>query len=216
MLFELPKHTIVNRVIPKNAFDEYTNTKQKKLFVDTIERLKWMNKLSTETINLPSEEIQEIQIFEIELRKKEKIEVLLDLINKSIPYHIIFILSYENEVLVSTSKKHPHPTNDNQSVIDWTFSTEWFAKKNNTLQLNLSGTIDKIFSDLCFQISGKQNLSLPELIKHEEKKKALEKEITRLENAIKKAKQFNEKVNLNNELQKVNKILQEILIQCRS
>jgi len=210
MLFELPKHTIVNRVIPKNAFDEYSNTKQKKLFVDTIERIKWSNKLSTETINLPSGDIQEIQIFEIELRKKEKIELLLELINKSIPYHIIFILSYEDEVLVSASKKHPHPTNDNQSVIDWTFCTDWFSKTNNTIQLKLSGTIDEIFSDLCFQISGKQDLSLQELIKQEEKRKALEAEITRLENAIKKAKQFKEKVELNNELQKTNKMLKEI------
>lgn len=210
MLFELPKHTIVNKVIPKNAFDEYSNTKQKRIFVDTIERIKWSNKLSTETINLPSSDIQEIQIFEIELRKKEKIEVLLELINKAIPYHIVFILSYENEVLVSTSKKHQHPTNDNQSVIDWTFSTDWFLNTDNTLQLKLSGTIDKIFSDLCFQISGKQNLSLPELIKQEEKKKALETEITRLENAIKKAKQFKEKVELNNELQKASEQLNEL------
>lgn len=201
MLFELPKHTIVNKVIPKNAFDEYSNTKQKRIFVDAIERIKWSNKLSTETINLPSSDIQEIQIFEIELRKKEKIEVLLELINKAIPYHIVFILSYENEVLVSTSKKHSHPTNDNQSVIDWTFSTDWFLNTDNTLELKLSGTIDKIFADLCFQISGKQNLSLPELIKQEEKKKALETEINRLENAIKKVKQFKDKVELNYKLQ---------------
>lgn len=210
MLFELPRHTIVNRVIPKNAFDEYSNTKQKKLFVDTIERIKWSNKLSTETINLPSGDIQEIQIFEIELRKKEKIEVLLELINKSIPYHIIFILSFENEILVSASKKHPHLTNDNQSVIDWTFSTGWFSKKDNVLELKLTGTIDKIFSDLCFQISGKEDLSLPELIKQEEKKKALKTEISRLENAIKKAKHFKEKVDLNTRLHEIKQILKNI------
>ena len=32
--FNLPASTIVNRFIPKNAFDDYTNTKQKKKFVE--------------------------------------------------------------------------------------------------------------------------------------------------------------------------------------
>lgn len=202
-LFELPKYTIVNKVIPKNAFDEYANTKQKKLFVDLIKRIRWVNKLSSETINLPGGDIKEIQLFEIQLRKKEKIEVLLDLINKSIPYHIIFVLSYDNEVLISASKKHLHPTNENQAVIDWTFSTGWLLKSESTIRIKLSNSIDEIFSDLCFQISGTQDLSLAELIEKEVKKRSLQTEMTRLQNSIKKSKQFKEKVELNEELQRL-------------
>jgi hypothetical protein len=112
-IFELPKHTNVNKVIPKNSFDKHTNTKQKKLFIDVVERIKWLYKLSKESINLAGKDILEIQIFEIELRKKEKIEVLLDLIDKSIPYHIIFILRFKGEFSLSVSQKHPHATNDN-------------------------------------------------------------------------------------------------------
>ena len=47
--FNLPKQTQVNKSIPKNAFDSYINSKQKKLFVDIIERIRWTNKLSVET-----------------------------------------------------------------------------------------------------------------------------------------------------------------------
>ncbi len=203
-IFELSKHTNINKVIPKNSFDTYTNTKQKRLFVDVVERIKWMHKLSKESINLMGKDILEIQIFEIELRKKEKITTLLDLIDKSIPYQIIFILRFKGEFLISASQKHVHPTNDNQAVIDWSFRSEWIQENKNSFRLNLKGSLDDIFNDLCFQISGKEKMTIAELIEHEEKIKRLEDEAVKLQSAIKKAKQFNEKVELNLKLQEVN------------
>ena len=44
--FNLPDATRVNRVVPKNAFDKYTNSKQKKRFKDVVQRISWTNKLS--------------------------------------------------------------------------------------------------------------------------------------------------------------------------
>ena len=38
-MLNLPKSTVVKKVIPKNAFDAYTNTKQKKAFADKIVRI---------------------------------------------------------------------------------------------------------------------------------------------------------------------------------
>lgn len=202
-MFELPRHTIVNKVIPKNSFDSYTNTKQKKLFVEVVERIKWLHKLSKETINIKGIDVNEIQIFEIELRQKEKIEVLLDVIDKAIPYHIIFILRFNNERLVSLARKHTHPTNENQSVIDWTFRSPWFSVDNIPLELKLKGSLDDVFNDLCFQISGKKKKSITELIQYEEELKRLKDEVIKLESAIKRSKQFNEKVQLNLKLQNI-------------
>lgn len=171
-----------------------------------------MHKLSKESINLMGNDILEIQIFEIELRKKEKIEVLIDLIDKSIPYQIIFILRFNDEFLLSASQKHPHPTNDNQAIIDWPFRSEWIQETKNPFRLNLKGSLDDIFNDLCFQITGKENLSISELIEHEAEIKRLTDESSRLKSAIRKAKQFNEKVELNLKLQKVNNILNDSTI----
>lgn len=210
-IFNLPKHTVVNKVIPKNAFENYINTKQKKLFVEVIERVRWLNKLSPETTNISGKNIQEIQVFEIELRKKEKVEALLDIIDKTIPYHIIFILKFENARLISLTQKHTHPTNDNQAVIDWSFRSSWFNVNNNSYALNLKGSLDNVFNDLCFQISGKENTSITELIHQEEEIKKLNNEATKLQSAIKKSKQFNEKVELNIKLQLVNDKLMKIL-----
>lgn len=202
-MFNLPKHTKVNRVVPKNSFDAFTNTKQKQLFSAVIERIRWTNKLSKETVNLTGNDIKEIQIFVVELHRKEKVEQLLDIIDKVIPYHIIFILLHEDELLISSSKKHPHPANDNLAVIDWTFKSNWFT--DNSYSLNLKQSLDETFSDFCLQLSGKKKMSIQELIEFETELKELEKKKIMLESSIRKTKQFNKKVELNVALQIVEK-----------
>jgi hypothetical protein len=203
--FNLPKQTQVNKSIPKNAFDSYINSKQKKLFVDIIERIRWTNKLSVETINLEGKKISEIQIFEVALRQKDNIEKLLEIIDKSIPYHIIFVLNFEDQVKISVAQKHLHPTNENNTVIDWTFKSEWLNKDLIKYQLNLKGTLDSVIKDFCIQLSGKKedvDLSLNELVEKESQIEKLEKEINKLKSQIKKTKQFNQKVELNALLRK--------------
>jgi hypothetical protein len=135
--FSLPESTEVQRVIPKNAFTRYTNTKQKKAFTDLVQKITWKNKLSKDTINLHSHDIQEIQIFEIQLKIKEDTSSLLDIIDKAIPYHIIFKVQFEEELFISTAKKHPHPINEDLAVLDWRFGSGWFKKGTREYSLAL-------------------------------------------------------------------------------
>lgn len=203
--FQLPPTTNVQRIISKNNFDSYTNTKQKKLFTDKITRITWNQKLSTETVNLESNEIKEIQIFTIELKLKEEISPVLDIIDKAIPYHIIFIVRYHDHLYLSTSKKHPNPTNENSSVIDWTFKSSWFKGIKSKYQLNLKQSIDAVFKDFCIQLSGRFDLAnqpLDSIIETQKQINSLKKEIAVLKSSISKSKQFNRKVELNLILQK--------------
>jgi hypothetical protein len=198
----LPLSTSINRSIPKNAFDKYTNSKQKRIFIDSIEKIKWSNKIASETINLPAIDIKEIQVFEVHLKEKVKIKEVLDIIDKSIPYHIVFFLYFKEFVMISTSKKHPHVTNEDIAVIDWTFETEWILIKDLNIKFNLKQNIDFIYSDLCFQINGNVNedKNIIEIIALESQIKSLKHQISRLESVIKNSKQFNKKVELNLEL----------------
>ena len=120
-IFDLPDKVKVNKVVPKNAFDSFTNSKQKQLFTDLIKRITWEYKLSEATTNLPAKEIKEIQVFYVELKQKLEVKGILDIIDKAIPYPIIFLVNWNNEFYFTTSTKHAHPINDNISVIDWTF-----------------------------------------------------------------------------------------------
>lgn len=207
--FELPKSTIVNKFIPKNAFDELSNSSQRKKFTDTIDKIIWLNKLSKDTINLDGNDIKEIQIFEVKLKTKEKILPLLNIIDKAIPYHIIFIVTYSEDLYLSTSKKHNHINNENISVIDWNFSLDWQANVKKKIILNLKESIDFIYTDFCSQLSGFLSKNIKEIIEKDSSNTKLKKQIQELELKIKKEKQFNLKVEMNEKL----KALQKILIQ---
>lgn len=211
--FNLPARTKVGRVIPKNAFDKYTNTKQKKLFSDYIHRVTWANKLSEETLNLNAGDIKEIQVFRVELKGRYDMTKILDIINGSIPYNIVFWVEYQEEAFISTALKHPHPTNNDIAVIDWTFISDWFNKNENYFSFNLRGNIDAVFKDMCVQISGKPDLStktIEEIQREHQEIDQLKKEIIKLKKAITNSRQFNEKVELNLRLKEIEKSLNEL------
>lgn len=215
MLFKsLPKTTKVNKVVPKNAFDEYTNTKAKKNFTEFIKRITWTNKLSKETINLEAKEIEEIQFFKIELKQKADIQKILDIINKTIPYPIIFWIEFSNEAYLSTASKHPHPTNDNLSVVDWNFNSKWFNALECPFQLNLKTTLDETLKDIYLQISDREDFrkkTVNQLIENQQKVKTLKNEINKLKTQITKTKQFNQKVELNLQLKEKENELNKLL-----
>ena len=209
--FNLPSRTKVGRVVPKNAFDEYTNTKQKKQFTDGIERITWTHKLSNETVNLEAKDIKEIQVFKIELKKQTAILKILEIINKAIPYHIVFWVEFKEQAYISTASKHPHPANEDIAVVDWTFSSDWFNKDNNGYAFNLKGSLDTVFKDLCVQLTGKPDLgkqSLDSILNGQQEIDRLKKEISKLKSAISKSKQFNETVDLNLKLKNAEKELE--------
>ena len=203
-MLKLPASTIVDKIIPKNSFEEYATAKQRKLLSSYVARIKWLNKISTQTVNLQGKEINEIQIFELELKEKFNINELLALINKVIPYQILFVLRFNEEVMYSVSKKHIHPANENQAVVDWTFSTTWTNVIDDQFEIQLSKTLDFVFQDICFKISGKnrsKEKDIETLIAKEQQLKQLNSEIEKTQKAIDKCRQFNKRVELNQKLQ---------------
>lgn len=212
-LLSLPDTAKVNRVIPKNAFDSYTTAKQKKLFAELIARITWTHKLSPDTINLEAKEIKEIQIFKIELKVKQEIQPVLDIIDKSIPYNIIFVVEHDTLNYLSTSSKHPNPINEDNAVIDWTFKTEWFQSSDNKYTLQLKMNLDSVYHNFCMQLSSKSGVaskSIQALVEYNKKMDALNREIARLKLLISRSEQFNNKVTLNLLLKRLEKELKAL------
>ncbi len=210
----IPKSAEVMRVVPKNAFHDYTNHKEKQSFTKLIKKITWQHKLSAETINLSGGDIEEIQVFDIELKIKQTIPDLLKVIDKAIPYPLIFSVRYGDQVYFSAAQKHPHPTNPKTSVIDWVFESDWQHRFDHNYQLDLRGSLDEIFKDFCVQLSGLPELSkLPvaDIIFYKKQAEALEKEITKVRRALKGTRQYNRKVELNVELQAKEEELSDVL-----
>jgi len=201
-MFQLPKNIEVGKVIPKNAFDSYTNTKQKKEFADKILRITWTHKISLDTVNLAGDAITEIQIFKIELKEKIQIKDILTIIDKAIPYPIIFWIEYDGACYLSASAKHSHPQNEDNAVIDYTFSTDWLNKDQIPYQIVLKNKLDWVFKNFCEQLNDNQTQTktLTELVSTQKVKEDLDKKIARLQSEISRCRQFNKKVELNMKL----------------
>lgn len=204
-IFHLPEASVVNRFVPKNSFDSFLNTKQKRLFTDKLSRITWSHKLAVETINLDGKDIKEIHVFEIELKEKGDVEEILLLIQKVIPYTVIFIVRYDKEYYLSTSVKHANAKNEDFSVIDYTFSSDWLSNADIPFSITLKNNLDWVFKDFCDQFKSIETTtdSIGELVEEQKQNDKLKKEIVKLKSQIAKCKQFNKKVELNMKLKKL-------------
>jgi len=208
-MFNLPRSTEVDKIIPKNAFDAFTNTKQKKAIAEKLLRIKWIHKLSSDTTNLKGRELEEIQVFDIELKEKTDIKDLLVLINKAIPYPIIFIVRFEELLYLSTSPKHINPNKENSTVIDYTFNSGWINKNEFNFTIELKNSLDWVYNKFCeqFSVTKVETSNLTDLVKVQKSNDALRKEIEKLKSAIPQCKQFNKKVELNMRLKALQAII---------
>ena len=211
-IFNFPKTTKFGKVIPKKYFDNFTNTKQKKGISTLIQRIRWQYKLATSTTNLPSKKITEIQVFVIELKIKDDLKSILEIIDRAIPYPIIFVLIYDEEVLFSTSIKHNHPNKPDKTVIDCTFKTNWIEIAKNSIQPVLHQSLDWTYMNFCNQISGRKQdyKSYSAFVAKMLEIKTLESSIIHIEKQIGREIQFNKKVALNMQLIELKKELKQL------
>lgn len=197
-ILTLPSSTVVDRVIPKNSFDAYMTGPQKRLLGTQIERIRWTHKLSLDTLNLPGITLKEIQFFEVALRDPEKVPSLLDVIDRAIPYPIVFTLRFGDKISRRVAIKHPNPANEDNAVIDWVITGPWH-KDTKAFPIALEKSLDQVFLELCNRIADypRDHSSCPDLVAYARKRLELEKKILKLNQEMAKAIQFNRKVKLN-------------------
>jgi regulator of extracellular matrix RemA (YlzA/DUF370 family) len=93
----LPKSTYFNKIIAKEKIYTHgiVDAELERLFVEQVNRIRWLHKISVETINISrGDKVEEIQVIEVNLRKPAPDKRILSAIKKAIPYSIIFVLVY--------------------------------------------------------------------------------------------------------------------------
>jgi hypothetical protein len=204
---KLPKAAFVNKFITKTKFYEKANlnAKLQKDFVNKIQKITWKYKLAESTIGIAkTEAVTEIQIFEIELKEQVIPKNVLRVIDKSIPYQILYRFVYEGNVAYGIILK------ENTSVENYYFSA-W----NADIAFDFTGIdLEKLYQKLvtAFIRDEAQNKgSFNEIIRVDTKIKTLETEIAALESKISKERQFNRKVEINKVLLEKKAMLVRIL-----
>lgn len=167
------------------------------------------------TMNLaPGKQVTEIEIFEIQLKTGVLVdEVVLRLIDQGIPYHILFLLEFDEKVQVWTAYKEVEGKRVTVKPNAY-YHTEWMT--SDTHPLAVEGLdLDAVYEHFVYQIAGevlqeKEGKSFQESVERAERRKKLLQQIATLQNKIHKEKQLNIQVKLNQELKQLKKTLEQM------
>ena len=214
----LPKSTEFNKRIPKQKFYDNLNVSPalKRSFIDQIKVIYWANKIATATLNLAEgKNVTEIEVFEVRLNVPTLDEAVLKQIDREIPYHILFIMEYEDKYKAVIGYKEESSGNTAFKVNCY-YSTEWMNA--DALPLKLEGlSVDSVYENFVRQIAGNalaastSGETLKASVDRDENRQALQTQIVKLQKKIKSEKQLNKQMELNAQLKTLKKEL-EVLI----
>ena len=217
-MLDFPPSTVFNKWVPKKKFYENLSISSRieKQFVTEIESVYWTHKLSPETLNVsPGTRVTEIEVFEVNLKEQQVSDNLIATIDREIPYHLLFVLRYEGRAQLMISYKEESKSREDKFKVDSYYRTDW--TDYDKLTLSIEGLdLDRIYENFISQIAGDElNLEKAEDIRDAvmiaKERDRLETYITKLEAKIRKEKQFNFQLELNQELRKAKEKLKDYL-----
>ncbi len=149
-MHDFPETTFFNRNIPKTKFYQNLELKPavRNVFVNEIEKIVWRNKLSPATLNVQSgTRVQEIEVLEITLKKENLSEAALKVIDKGIPYHILFLLKHDDLYLACMGYKDL----ETKSISEY-YKTGWMSF--DELPIKIDGlSLEEVYDNFVRQIN---------------------------------------------------------------
>ncbi len=209
--YRFPKKTVFDRIVPKEKIYQTASVdqKRKRFFIDQIERIKWTYKLAPETINITaSETVKEIQVFTLTLKTSILSDLVLKTIDRAVPSPILFILEYDSKIRYRAAYKRPSEANKKKSVLSDYFGHEIFesysdaAASSLPTALNLARLYDAFLKNL-IPLQVRLGESMAQMVMRYEEIEKLQKKQHRLAAKIHSTKQFNRRVDVNQELKTV-------------
>lgn len=222
--YVFPAKALVNRPIPKNKFYEHASISRwvKDAFVSQIQQITWAYKLSPETTNLAAVKgLFEIQVFNIQLKTPELdngvlLNSVLLSIDKSIPHPIFYQLFFEDKMRVAMAYKRMNESDDTKWVIEQYLSSQWLTmaeieqlKTPLPIALNLGGLYEQMLKAL-MPIPANEGENIKAQTERLNQITQKQKEIALLQSKMRNEKQFNRKVEMNNQLKTLQQQLEQL------
>lgn len=213
-MIKFPESTFLGKRIPKESFYQRIdmNATIKRSFIDDIDQIVWQNKLSPDTLNVgKGTRVIEIEVFEIQLKRILYAAKVIEFIEKSIPKHLLFILSHQGESKLLMNYKEEYENQTGKFKIVETFQTDWLP--SNDLRLQIEGlSLDQVYDSFIRQVAGAklvkvEELDIKESVERTRAVEKLEKKIADLEAKKRKEKQFNKQLQINSEIKKLKELL---------
>ena len=218
-MIQFPKSTAFGRRVPKELFYKNLDVKPeiKRLFVEQIKRITWANKLSPETMNLaPGKNVQEIEVFLIQLADNELDDRVLALMDQGIPYHLLFILERPDgkQRLSIAYKEQTTQKKDAAFQLKECYHTPWMEKEN--ISLNVTAlNMDALYERFVRQSAGdalqaQNNESLQESIERKQEQEKIQKQIAKLRGQMKREKRLAKQMELRREIARLEECLKNV------
>lgn len=229
----LPSAARIDRVVAKKQF--YDNgdlsTADKRLF-ENVNKIHWLYALKTETTFIPSfcdgeREYPEIEVLEVNLRAEKQLNRLAEVIMRAIPYPMLLLFRLGNKVRLYMGKLRQNQADSERMTLTDVESTDWLTENADFWQgmalgklptANFCTVYEAWFDAISKSHLAAMSLAAEELTGDEAREKlarlqAIELELSKLRNQMKKESQFNRKLELNSRLQKLKKEQKSIMEQ---
>ena len=195
-MLDLPTSTALNKRIPKQKFYEHSDISPalKKTFSEQVKSIHWRNKIAPDVLSLAAgKEVEELEVFELRLNDGQVDEAVLRLIDRAIPYHILFVLVWEDRMRLAVAYKETPDAKSTGVRVERYYYTDWMAA--GEIILRLEGlSMDAVYENLVRRIAGKalgdgRTSTLRESVAEQGRRERLEKQIAALEAKIRREKQ---------------------------
>ena len=186
----------------RERFNDSLSTGQrslKRVFKRQIKDILWLNKLAANTLHLKEEQpAREIQVFALELIEPELHREILQQLDKIVPYHILFILRYQNRRQAIIAYKE-FDEGGNVSQVGPYFETKWLAETEPPLEFKAASSIEELYTNIVRQVAGPTlsyfdtSRSLKENIEIQTQLESIQAQMDKLNQKIRREKQPKEK-----------------------
>ena len=203
----LPSTTELHRRIPKQTIYDKCKPSPvlKKAFSAQIASIHWRNKIAPEILNLAAgKEVRELEVFELRLNDGQMDEAVLRLIDRAIPYHILFVLVWEDRMRLALAYKETLDAKSAGVRVERYYYTDWMPV--GEVALRLEGlSMDAVYENLVRRIAGgalgdAHTSTLRESVAAQRRRERIGKQIATLEAKIRREKQPKKKFELVQEL----------------
>ena len=212
-ILSYPSTVIVGKNVPKKAFYDNmgVNSRIRQHFVDDIEQITWLYKLSAGTLGVEDgEKVHEITVFHVLVKSQDCPDDVFTFIDKSLPRHTVFILENVDRYRLLVNYKQWKNEKKGLFKISESYFSSWMSKEKIGLPL-IGMTLDLIYTGIVSYISGIQPADNKDLQRVVDLKKAIvakKKNIATLEGRIRTERQFSEQMAINADLKLARKDLE--------
>lgn len=215
-MFAYPKQTELNRQVPKAKIYAHGRLSKgvKELFVAGLDDITWKNKMSPETLKMPARGgINEIEVFELKARTPDLGWEVLDAIDRSIPFPILFQITYADSIRFAASYKRPNEADSNKWVIEGKFMTSSQRIEAPRLPLPVSLDLETLYRKLVqahIPLQPRDGEATSDLIHRFQQIEAKRRELRQIEAKLRNELQFNKKVQLNAQIRSLSQALEQL------